>query len=431
MTVTPWGEVQELTAVAQNGGGDGISPALAGQERRARLLAAMVAACDQQGYEATTVADLLALANVSRAHFYTLFDSKDDCFVATLESLIKAAATEVAGRVPPGRTPEEQGKAMLSAFVDVVGAHPAAARLCVVETLASGGVGQEQTAAGFERFTRLAHDTLRAMDGREGMPEEISLGILGGMYQVFYRRLLERREAELGEIVEPLWDWATSYYPPPARLRLRGRRPKPAAGGGIPPFAEWDPAERIIRAFAAAVGEHGYQATTIAEISRRASISQRTFYEYFAGKSEALSAALDSSGAQLAAATLPAIRRSPGWPRSVRAGFGAACRFLAAEPDFARLRLTEIYSTEREALFQRDSAGTAVLEGMLAGEGAPELDPFLLEAIIGAAYALLYRQIVEKGAESLPELAPLLTYIALVPLLGPEQAAEVANGDGR
>jgi AcrR family transcriptional regulator len=263
------------------------------------------------------------------------------------------------------------------------------------------------------------------------MPEEISLGILGGIYQVLYRRLLEHREAEFGEILEPLWQWATSYRPPPVPLRLRGRTPKPPPRPGMPPFAAWDPAERIIRAFAATVADHGYQATTIAEISRRASISQRTFYEYFANKSEVLSAALDSSGAQLAAATLPAIRRSPGWPQSVRAGFGASCRFLAAEPAFARLRLTEIYSTERQAIFQRDSGGAEVLRGMLAGEGAPELDPFLLELIVGAAYALIHRQIVEEGPESLPELAPLLTYMSLVPLVGSAQAAEVANGDGR
>jgi AcrR family transcriptional regulator len=416
MTVTPSAAVRELGA----------------RERRSRLLDAMVVACDQQGYENTTVADLLALAEVSRGHFYTLFESKDDCFVATLEALLEAAVDEIAGRLPAEEMPEERGRAALTAIVDLVAAQPAAARLCIVETLASGGVGQEQTAAAFERFTGLAHASLRSMEGREGLSEDLSLGVLGGIYQVLYRRLLERRDTELAEIVDPLWDWLTSYYPPPVPLRLRGRRPKPSpASGAMPPFAELDPAERIIRAFADAVAESGYQATTIAEIARRASISQRTFYEYFAGKPDLLTAALDSSGAQLAAATLPAIRRSPGWPQSVRAGFGASCRFLAAEPSFARLRLTEIYSTERTAIFQRDAAGATVLDAVLAGDGAPRVDPFLREAIAGAVYALVYRQIVERGPETLPELAPLLTYMSLVPVIGPAQAAEVANGDGR
>jgi hypothetical protein len=48
-----------------------------------------------------------------------------------------------------------------------------------------------------------------------------------------------------------------------------------------------------------------------------------------------------------------------------------------------------------------------------------------------AAILPAYRRIRDSGPESLPGLAPLCTYIALSPFIGPEEACRVANGDGR
>ncbi len=120
------------------------------------------------------------------------------------------------------------------------------------------------------------------------MPAELLRGIIGGLYQVIYGRLRERREAELPDLVPGLWEWTMSFPPPPRPLRRPGRlivsRPIPTA----PPFASYSAEQRIIRGFAVAVAAKGYPATTIADIAAAASISQTTFYEHFDGKAEAL-----------------------------------------------------------------------------------------------------------------------------------------------
>lgn len=46
-------------------------------------------------------------------------------------------------------------------------------------------------------------------------------------------------------------------------------------------------------------------------------------------------------------------------------------------------------------------------------------------------YELIYSQVRSGGAKSLPQAAPLMTYIALAPFLGAEKACAVANGDER
>ncbi len=194
----------------------------------------------------------------------------------------------------------------------------------------------------------------------------------------------------------------------------------------MPPFAVLSREQQIIRGFAAAVTEHGYGNTTIAAT---ASISQHSFYEYFEGKADALEAALDSSGAQMMAASLPAARRAESWRSAVRIALGASCDFLATEPAFARLRTVEVYAAGPEAIAARDRSGTDLLGP--AYEDAPDVPEIVAEAILGAIYGVLYEQVRSEGPESLPQIAPPITYLALAPFLGAEEACEVANGDGR
>lgn len=423
MVVTPWGDV------SANGEGGASRPPET-LDRRERLFAAMVASVEERGYEATTVANLLQLSGLSRAAFYDLFESKADCFAATIDALIKGAVPAVAASYDSELPLPERARAALRASLEIAAAQPAAARLCLVEAYAAGAIGVDPVRDALDRLGLLWGEALAAAPGREEVDIELVRATFGGFHRVIYNRLEEDRAEELPGLAGPLWEWAMSYLPPPRPLRLRGRRPRVAAAGP-PPFAAADPAERIIRAFAAAVAGKGYWATTIGDVAAAASISQRTLYEYFDGKGELLAAALDSSGAQLAAATLPAIRRSPGWPESVRAGFGAFTVFLGAEPEFAGLRSVEVYAAGPEAIRQRDAVGDSILAETLARGGPQDVEPLVAEAVVGALYSVMHDRVRERGADSLFDAAPFLSYVALVPFIGPERACDVANGDGR
>ena len=52
------------------------------------------------------------------------------------------------------------------------------------------------------------------------------------------------------------------------------------------------------------------------------------------------------------------------------------------------------------------------------------------EAIGGAVYALIHHQVKTKGPESMPELAPMATYMTLAPFVGAEEAYERAVEEG-
>jgi AcrR family transcriptional regulator len=430
MVRTPWGDADQLRE-RKLPPGRGTPPEQVARSQRERLYGAMVAVVSEKGYEATRVGDLLELSGVSRKAFYEHFDDKRECFLAAVQALVEAGtAIMLHGYNTPGSW-EERVLAGLEAFTRLLAAQPAAARMCFVEIYAAGEPAIKLVERTFADFEAVLSSALEETPERAGTPPEIVRALIGGLRKVIHTRLHRGQEAALEGIAPALTQWAMSYYPPPQPLR-QGRRPKRTADGGVRALAEHDQAERIIRAMAEVVAERGYTETTLDEIVARASCSLSTFYSHFEDKEEAMLATLDRGGALLLATVLPAFRRGGEWPQAVRTALGAMLAYAIEEPAFARLGAVDVYAAGRRALEQRDQ----VMEGMgvLLAHGYevnPEASPIAAEAIGGAIYALTYDQVLAGGPESLPEIAPLATYIALTPFLGPEQACAVANGDGR
>src|SRR6202008_2281015 len=110
---------------------------------------------------------------------------------------------------------------------------------------------------------------------------------------------------------------ALTYQTPAEPLKRARRRSKPP---GSPRRIDADPEERIVRAMADTVAERGYAATTVADVTRAAGTSLRTFYAHFDGKEDAFLAALDHARAQILAAVQPSVWRAPDWQSAVRDG---------------------------------------------------------------------------------------------------------------
>ena len=430
MVRTPWGNAGELRK-RKLPPGRATPPEEVAKSQRERLFGAMVAVVSEKGYEATRVGDLLALSGVSRKAFYEHFTDKQECFLAAVQTLVEAGTTIMLhGYNAPGSW-EERVQRGLDAFTRLLAAQPAAARMCFVEIYAAGPQAIALVERTFGEFEAVLREALAETEDRAGMPEEIVRALVGGLRKVIHTRLHRGREADLEGIAPALTKWAMTYYPPPEPLR-KGKRPKRTENGDLRALAEHDQAERIMRAMAEVVAERGYAETTLDDIVSGASCSLSTFYSYFEDKEEAMLATLDRGGALLLAAVLPAFRRGGDWPQAVRTSLGAMLAYAIEEPAFAQLGAVEVYAAGRRALEQRDQ----VMEGMgvLLAHGyevEPTAPPIAAEAIGGAVYALTYDQVLRGGPESLPEIAPLATYIALTPFLGPAEAARVANGDGR
>lgn len=424
MVLTPWGDSARLREKTLPPG-RGTSAAEAAKNHRERLFGAMVATVAEKGYEATTVADLVALSGVTRSAFYKHFRDKQECFLAAIEALVEPALETVrlgegcgAGKEPAKRSFEE--------LIARIAAQPAAATMCFVEVYAAGPEAVALLDRTTDAFEGLVSRLLGQM-GREGMPPEIVRALIGGVQKVIHKRLYRGEPEELAGLAPQLWEWAFLYPTPPGPLRGPRRRVLRAL-----PFEERqavsNPAERLLRGLAAVVAEKGYPEATVAEIVERAGASHRAFYEHFDNKEDATVAALDVGSAQMLAAALPAFRRAKDWAHAVRGTQEAMFLYGVGEPEYARLGAVEMYAAGKRALEQRERV-TEGMEALLAPgyELAPDIPRITAEAIGGALYALFYDHVKQKGPERLAELIPWTVYVTLTPFLGAEQAYAVAT----
>jgi len=430
MSRTPWGDAAELRE-RQLAPGSGIPREDVERNQRERLFAALVATMAEKGYEATRVADVIALAGVSRKAFYRQFADKEECYSQAAAAIVERTQEALRERIGDGEEAGLHGREGLDLLLGATAAQPAAARVLVIEPFAAGPAVRERLERSVADLEWTTAGLIAQENGGKRVQRELARAVLGGIVGTVHKMLREGRAEELPELAGPLWRWAASVEPRPVPLGA------PVAGGrraeAAIPFEARVPTERILRGFAAAVAEHGYAEVPVAAIASHGRVSLSTFYEHFDGKAVALAAALGSIEAQLLAATLPAARAAPRGAATVRAAFGAAMEFFAAEPELAQLWIVDVMAAGPEAVARRDRLDVELFAtaAALAGGELSALEEVAVDATMGAVHALMYERVRSEGAAALPGLVPMLTYVAVVPFLGAEAAWEAAREGSR
>jgi AcrR family transcriptional regulator len=425
-----------------SGGPRRLPAAQVAWHQKARLQGAMVEAVARHGYAGTTLRELVGLAGVSKTTFYEHFEGKQDCFLTTFDEIASILSGRVAAAYRTDADFRGRLVAALGAFMSLAVEEPGAASLAAVESLTLGAAGvahREQASEGFEALVQQSFDhspsgcTVSAVTVR---------AIVAGIRGVTYRRLRAGEAVKLPQLAEVLVDWAISYQgadrdavgiaaaaaalPTAVSLEPIDEEDKPS--WEEPPDSPGSKAkltqrERIVRAAAHVVVERGYDALSIPAISAAAGTSNQTFYEYFASKRDAFVAAFEILAADALTVTLAAYESAPDGPEAIGAGMRALTEYIAEHRIFARLAFFELPTAGPAALDRADAimdAFTAFLTPERGPRGIGEPVPAaVLEAIGSGIWSVIQYEIGHGRGESLPELAPELSRIALAPLCAP------------
>jgi AcrR family transcriptional regulator len=206
----------------------------------------------------------------------------------------------------------------------------------------------------------------------------------------------------------------------------------PAGRHGLPrEFVVQNQRERIITGLVNTVAERGYGGTTVAHITKAASVSRRTFYEHFSDKEACFLAAYEMVTDHIRASMQAAAESFEEWPQKVRAALATMLRFLAGEPDLARLCMVEPISAGGE-IAARHRASMQGFVGILRA-GRPEhsgerpLPEVTEETLVGGIVSLIVREISSGRGAELEQLLPDLVELTLSPFLGAEEAERLAR----
>lgn len=189
--------------------------------------------------------------------------------------------------------------------------------------------------------------------------------------------------------------------------------------------------ERLIAGLATAVAEKGYRAVTITDITKQARVSRRVFYENFESKEECFLAAFEVVVEHLRELAAESAASHDNWPDKAVAAARAVLRFLADEPDLARLCLVESQAAGPAAVARFHDSVSDVAPCLEQGRAErPEgrsLSPTTEDSTLGALVLLASRKVAAGEAEQLPDVLPDFAEFILAPYVGSEAAARVAR----
>ena len=168
--------------------------------QRERLIDGMARTVAARGYAATSVADVLREAGVSRRTFYERFSDKEDCFLAAYDVIVGLALERV--RAACAEAPESGARLErgIGALLRLLADEPAFARLGVVEVLAAGPRGlarRDETLRQFAGFVQAHRDEL---DDPTPPSDLVAQAIVGGIYELLYSHILRGETDRLPDL---------------------------------------------------------------------------------------------------------------------------------------------------------------------------------------------------------------------------------------
>jgi AcrR family transcriptional regulator len=189
----------------------------------------------------------------------------------------------------------------------------------------------------------------------------------------------------------------------------------PAGYSGLPrELVEASQRQRLIHGVTIAVADKGFAAATVTDITERAGVSKKTFYEIFHDKLACFLAAYDHGAHAIldhtAQASIQAQADGAHAIDQLRAGTHAYLEFLVFEETYARTFCLEMLAAGPEAVARHRACRESFAHSLRAWyelnrpdqPGWPEPAPFVFEAATGVVYEVTSARIASGRAAELP-----------------------------
>lgn len=194
-----------------------LPPDEVGRHQRERLMSAMLDAVGEQGYVATTVADVLVRAEVSRRTFYEHFNDREDCFLRAYDHVAAILSEAMLDGLRRSARRTDGLRTALDLFLRTVAEHPRMARACLVEVLAVGPRGLVRRDASFAPFEQFVEAGRAAAPDPDAVPPGVGETVVGGIVETVSMRVLHGKADAVPELLDQLVYWAMVPFVGPER----------------------------------------------------------------------------------------------------------------------------------------------------------------------------------------------------------------------
>lgn len=174
----------ELALAHLPAGRHGLPRSFVARNQRLRIVAAMLRVLPRHGYGVLTIGHLTGEAGVSRATFYSQFESKEECFLTTYDIAAGWICERVERVVSAGQEWPASAHAGVAEAMRLLAANPDIARLLAVEALQAGAAARRRRQGCIEHLAEILR-TGRPAEAE--LPEELEELLIGGTLSLIGR----------------------------------------------------------------------------------------------------------------------------------------------------------------------------------------------------------------------------------------------------
>jgi TetR/AcrR family transcriptional regulator len=421
--------------------------------QRQRLVHAMIELSAQRGYHEVSIAALCAGAGVSPVTFYEEFHDKEEVLIGAYRLCAESLFGPMRSVLFDAKTADVQRLA-LEAMLEAIAEDPDAGRIVFVEALGAGERMLKERTQAFERFERRVQEYMGRLPGDSTLDVPVS-AVAGALRHIVARDLRNHAEDQLPSRLPDGLAWLSRYLrtardepwstsqaavldgaflelpPPPARPagpeRLpRGRHRLPAS------VVARSQRTRLLYATAEVTMQKGYAGSKVEDIVAAAGVAKPVFYQFFTDKEHAFLEAQQFPTQFILDRCVEAYFSVDEWPERVWRCIQTLIELIVSNPPVSHLRLVECYSAGPEAIRRAEEITRSftmfLAEGRRYKTQARSLPRLTEQAIAGALFEIVQREAAAGRYRTLISLLPRLTYIALAPFTGADEAIELVEG---
>jgi AcrR family transcriptional regulator len=397
------------------------------RHQRTRLYGGMIESVHEHGYAGTTVAQVIALAGVSRRAFYEQFANKEECFLATHDIVVARARKVAMDAWARERGWDNRLHAACKAMLDDIAESPKGPHLVLVDSLGVGPQARGRMVLAASTFERLVAVGFQAAPDKIELSPLTTRAIVGGIRHVAFTRVYSRREQELYALTDEVLDWVEAYRSPiAARLTVNGLSYPPAVAPDSAAFLDGtDKRARLLSSVIHLTLDTGYSDLTDPQIAQFAGVSTEAFHKCFPSKTDCFLTVLDEFAEEALSAVKDAMEAASSWPLAVRSAVATLIERFVANEALSRLAFIDVFEVGPRIVGRMASSVEAFIS--LLGQSGPEArrgPAVTSEALTGAIWGIVSGYVAGGRLRNLPCLVDQITFIVLAPYVGAKEAIE-------
>jgi AcrR family transcriptional regulator len=176
------------------------------EQQRQRIAGAAVPVFAKRGYQGTTVDHIVSAAKIGVGSFYSLFDGKEDCFLAAYDRIVTIGRERIVASLPADGSWSERLVACLRTMLELIEAEPFAARIALVEVQTAGATALSHHQRHLDEAAALLREGRRHSPVPDQLPTTLEFATVGGLTWFLQQRIVLGEAADavtlLPEVLE-------------------------------------------------------------------------------------------------------------------------------------------------------------------------------------------------------------------------------------